>query len=29
MLDEPTTGQDAEQMRSFLHLLGPGRERTG
>ena len=29
VLDEPTTGQDAERMRSFLHLLEAVRERTG
>jgi energy-coupling factor transport system ATP-binding protein len=29
VLDEPTTGQDAERMRSFLRLLEAVRERTG
>lgn len=29
VLDEPTTGQDAERMRSFLHLLEAVRARTG
>jgi energy-coupling factor transporter ATP-binding protein EcfA2 len=29
MLDEPTTGQDAERMRAFLHLLEAVRARTG
>ncbi len=29
VLDEPTTGQDAERMRSFLRLLVAVRERTG
>jgi energy-coupling factor transport system ATP-binding protein len=29
VLDEPTTGQDAEHMRSFLRLLEAVRERTG
>ena len=29
VLDEPTTGQDAERMRAFLHLLEAVRARTG
>ncbi len=29
VLDEPTTGQDAEHMRSFLRLLAAVRKRTG
>jgi energy-coupling factor transport system ATP-binding protein len=29
VLDEPTTGQDAHHMRSFLHLLDRVRARTG
>jgi energy-coupling factor transporter ATP-binding protein EcfA2 len=29
MLDEPTTGQDAQRMRAFLHLLEAVRARTG
>ena len=29
VLDEPTTGQDAQHMRSFLRLLEAVRERTG
>jgi energy-coupling factor transport system ATP-binding protein len=29
VLDEPTTGQDAERMRSFLRLLEAVRKRTG
>lgn len=29
ILDEPTTGQDAQRMRSFLHLLEAVRARTG
>ena len=29
VLDEPTTGQDAERMRAFLPLLEAVRERTG
>jgi energy-coupling factor transport system ATP-binding protein len=29
LLDEPTTGQDAERMRSFLRLLEAVRKRTG
>jgi energy-coupling factor transport system ATP-binding protein len=29
VLDEPTTGQDAQRMRSFLRLLEAVRERTG
>jgi energy-coupling factor transporter ATP-binding protein EcfA2 len=29
VLDEPTTGQDAEHMKSFLRLLEAVRERTG
>jgi energy-coupling factor transport system ATP-binding protein len=29
VLDEPTTGQDAERMREFLHLLEAVRARTG
>jgi energy-coupling factor transport system ATP-binding protein len=29
VLDEPTTGQDAEHMRSFLRLLDAVRKRTG
>jgi energy-coupling factor transport system ATP-binding protein len=29
ILDEPTTGQDAERMRSFLRLLQAVRKRTG
>jgi ABC-type multidrug transport system ATPase subunit len=29
VLDEPTTGQDAEHMRSFLRLLEAVRKRTG
>jgi energy-coupling factor transporter ATP-binding protein EcfA2 len=29
VLDEPTTGQDAERMRAFLHLLEAVRTRTG
>jgi energy-coupling factor transport system ATP-binding protein len=29
VLDEPTTGQDAQRMRAFLHLLEAVRARTG
>jgi energy-coupling factor transport system ATP-binding protein len=29
MLDEPTTGQDAQRMQAFLHLLEAVRARTG